>query len=112
MNILFWIACIITLAEFTASSVNTLLGSAMHMQRLKEVGFPRALANVLAVVELLAVVAVVGGVWAPISRHIGGIVLAACFVPYVLWAARARRPAGDILALLFFIACAMFTAVY
>lgn len=112
MKILFWIAFILTVAEFIASPVNTLRDSKMHLQRLREVKFPLKVAKALAVLELVAVTAVIVGIWEPIARRIGGITLAACFVPLLLWAIRARRPSGDLLGLLFFMACAVITAVY
>ena len=112
MIILYWIAYILTVAEFIASPVNTLLNSKMHIQRLREVKFPIAFAKTLAVIELFAVTGVIIGLWLPVARLIGGIVLAVCFVPFVIYALRAKRPAGDSAALLFFMACALATALY
>lgn len=112
MNIVFWVAFAITVAEFIASPVNTLMNSKMHLQRLKEVHFPISIAKALAVIELVAVAAVIAGIWFPLARRVGGITLAACFLPILAYALRARRPAGDILGLLFFMACATISALY
>ena len=112
MSVLFWIAFVLTVAEFIASPVNTLLNSKMHLQRLREVKFPLTAAKILAVIELVAVTMVIIGIWVPTARHIGGIALAACFLPLLLWALRARRQVGDLLGLIFFMACATMTALY
>jgi hypothetical protein len=112
MIILFWIAYVLTILEFLASPINTLRNSEMHINRLREVKFPLPLAKTLAVVELIAVAGVTVGLWIPVARLVGGIVLALCFAPFVIYALRAKRPAGDSAALLFFMACALITALY
>lgn len=112
MNILYWLIYGITVLEFTVSSINTLMNSRPHIQRLHEVKFPIAFAKVLAVVEVIAVISVILGVWQPAIRMAGGIVLALCFLPILLWALRAKRPIGDLLALGFFIACALVTGIF
>lgn len=110
MNIIFWIVFVVTVLEFVASPVNTLLNSKMHIQRLREVDFSITFAKILAVIELIAVITLIAGLWNPLLRHIGGSVLAICFVPILAWAIRARRPAGDLLGLGFFMACALLVA--
>jgi hypothetical protein len=112
MKILFWIAYVLTVAEFIASPVNVLRGSAMHLKRFAEVKFPLAWARGLAILELFAVAAVIVGIWVPVARLIGGIVLAVAFLPLLAWAAKAKRPAGDLLGLAFFMACALLVALY
>lgn len=112
MSIIFWIAYCLTVAEFIASPVNTLMGSKMHLQRLKEARFPLSVARVLAIVELVAVIGVFLGIWIASVRLVGGLILAACFVPILVQAIRVKRPMGDLLALAFFIACAVLTALY
>lgn len=112
MNIIFWIAYVITLAEFIASPINVLRGSVVHIQRFREVRFPIRLAKSLAVVELLAVAAVLVGPWIHLARLVGGIVLAAAFTVLLPWAIRAKRSLGDILGLVFFIVCALVVALY
>jgi len=84
----------------------------MHLKRFAEVKFPLQLARISAVIELFAVAAVIAGLWVPVARLIGGIVLAAAFVLLLGWAIHAKRPAGDILGLGFFIACALIVALY
>ena len=112
MKIVFWIAYALTIAEFIASPVNTLNGSKIHLQRLREVHFPLTVARYLAVIELAAVAGLIAGLWVPITRQVGGFVLAGCFVPLIVWAIRAKREVGDILGLAFFIACALVVALY
>lgn len=112
MILLFWIAYVLTVAEFIASPVNTLRGSEMHLQRLKEVHFPLSFARFLSWVELVAVIGVLIGLWISDARLIGGVVLALCFVPIIIWGIRAKRSMSDIFALLFFVACALVTAFY
>lgn len=112
MKIVFWIAYVLTLAEFTASPINVLRGSAMHLQRFREVKFPLGLARILAVIELVAVVAVFAGLWVHLARVVGGYVLAAAFVTLLPWAIRAKRPLGDIAGLGIFIAGALIVALY
>ncbi len=112
MKLLFWVAYVLTVGEFLASPINTLMGSKMHLQRLKEARFPLSLAKVLAVVELFGVAGVIGGVWVPAARLVGGIVLAVCFLPIFIRAVNVERPLGDLLALAFFIGCALVTAFY
>ena len=112
MKILFWAAYILTVAEFLASPINVLRNSAMHIKRFEAVKFPLKLAKSLAVVELVAVAAVIVGIWVPITRQVGGVILAAAFLPLLIWAARAKRPAGDLLGLAFFMACSLVVALY
>lgn len=112
MNIIFWIAYCLTVAEFIASPVNTLMGSKMHLQRLKEARFSLPVARVLAVIELFAVTAVILGIWIAAARLFGGLVLAACFLPILMRAITVKRPASDLLALAFFITCATIAALY
>lgn len=112
MVIIFWIAFVLTVAEFIASSVNVLRGSEMHLKRFEEVAFPLRWARGLAVIELVAVVLVIIGLKLPILRRIGGILLAAAFLPLLIWAIRAKRPVGDLLGLAFFMACALIVALY
>lgn len=112
MEVVFWIAYAITLAEFIASPLNVLRGSVLHLKRFREVKFPLELARSLAVVELTAVAAVLAGLWVRPARLVGGIVLAAAFITLLPWAIRARRPFSDILGLAFFIACALIVAFY
>lgn len=112
MNVVFWIAYVVTLAEFVASPVNVLRGSPMHIQRFREVHFPLKLARVLAWVELVAVIGVLVGLWFRPFRLVGGLVLAAAFTVLLPWALRAKRPSADILGLAFFIACALIVAAY
>jgi uncharacterized membrane protein YphA (DoxX/SURF4 family) len=112
MKVIFWIAYVITVAEFTASPINVLRGSVMHLKRFEEVKFPLRLARFSAMVELAAVAAVIAGLWVPLARLIGGLVLAASFAILLIWAIRAKRPAGDISGLGFFIAGALVVALY
>ncbi len=112
MSIVYWIIFIITVLEFTASPINTLLNSKPHLERLREVHFPITVAKFLAVIELIAVVGVIAGLWILPARRVGGSVLALCFLPILIWGIRAKRPAGDLLALGFFMACALITAVF
>ncbi len=112
MKIVFWIAFVLTVAEFIASPVNVLRGSAMHLKRFAEVKFPLKWARGLAVLELCAVAATIIGLWVPTARLIGGIVLAAAFLPLLIWAVKAKRAAGDLLGLAFFMACALIVALY
>lgn len=112
MKAVFWIVYIVTIAEFTASPVNVLRGSAMHLQRFREVKFPLGFAKGLAWAELLAAGGIIAGLWVHLARLIGGIVLAISFVILLPWALRAKRPLGDILGLVFFIACALVVALY
>ncbi len=112
MVVIFWIAYVLTVAEFIASPANVLRGSAMHLKRFAEVGFPLRWAQLLAGIELIGVAAVIAGLWYPLLRTIGGIVLAAAFLPLLTVALRARRPAADIFGLIFFMACALIVALY
>lgn len=112
MSIIFWATYLLTVAEFIASPVNVLRGSKIHLKRFAEVKFPLPLARGLAVVELFAVSAVVAGIWLPSLRLWGGVVLALAFLPLLVWAARTRRPVGDLLGLGFFMACALVVALY
>lgn len=112
MKIIFWIAWVFTVAEFIASPIHVLRGSAVHLQRFREVNFPLSWARGLAVLELLGVATVIIGLWVPLARLIGGIVLAAAFLPLLLWAAKAKRPATDLLGLAFFMACALIVSLY
>jgi len=112
MKVIFWIAYVITVAEFTASPINVLRGSEMHLKRFAEVKFPLRLARISAGIELVAVAAIIAGLWAPIARLVGGIVLAASFALLTISAVRAKRAAGDILGLGLFIASALIVALY
>jgi uncharacterized membrane protein YphA (DoxX/SURF4 family) len=112
MKILFWIAYVLTVAEFIASPVNVLRGSEMHLRRFTEVKFPLALARGLAVLELFAVTAVIAGIRLPLARLIGGITLVTSFLLILLWAIKSRRPATDLLGLAFFMVCALIVSFY
>lgn len=112
MKIVFWIAYILTLAEFTASPINVLRGSAIHLQRFNEINFPLTLAKVLAVVEILGVTSTFSGVWVQMARHVGGYILATAFVVILPWAVHAKRPLGDLAGLSMFITTALIVALY
>jgi len=112
MKVIFWVAYVLTVAEFLASPINTLMGSNMHLQRLKEARFPIPAAKALAVIELAAVAGVLAGIWVSGARLVGGVILAACFAPILFQAIRVKRPAGDLLGLLFFMVCALTAALY
>lgn len=112
MIVIFWIAYAITLAEFTATSVNLLRGSEPHLRRMREIQFPLGLARIMARVQLAAVIGMVAGLWFPIIRLICGLVLAASFVTVIgrgLWA---KRPLSDILAVGLFAVFALIAALY
>ena len=110
MQLLHILAYIIALAEFAASSFFTLTGSRAHLTRLQEVRFPLPAARILAGIEALAVVGLVAGIWLPALRPISGITLALCFSPILARAIQVRRPIWDVLALAFFMLCAVVAA--
>ena len=113
MKIIFWIAYVLTVAEFLASPINVLRGSDMHLKRFREVRFPLGLARALAVIELVAVVAVIFGIHFVPARKIGGIVLAIAFSVLLPWALlRSKRPAENLLGLGLFIAGAFVVVLY
>ena len=111
MNQLQVAAYMITVAEFAASSVFTLAGSHAHLRRLEQAQFPLSLARVLAGIEIVAVAGLVAGWWMPSLRPASGSILALCFLPILVRAIQVRRPIADLLALAFFMTCAVVAAL-
>lgn len=110
MHLLQILAYVITLAEFGASSFFTLTGSQAHLRRLQEVHFPLGVARILAMIEVIAVVGLVAGIWIPPLRVAGGLTLALCFLPFLLRSAQVNRPITDSLALALFMLCSITAA--
>jgi hypothetical protein len=104
-------AYVITVAEFSASSVFTLAGSPAHLRRLQQVAFPLRLARILACIELVAVAGLAAGWWIPSFRWACGSILALCFLPILIRALQGHRPIADTAALTFFMACAVVAAL-
>jgi len=110
MQLLQIFAYVVAVAEFAASSSFTLIGSEAHLRRLNEVRFPINAARVLAAIEAFAVAGLIAGIWLPSLRPVSGLTLALCFAPLLVRAIQVRRPIPDVLALAFFMACAVIAA--